>query len=188
MSKAAHLRSRSFLKARSRTAPTQERHSLTCEEATYALVPRTSEKAMTQAQKNYADYLTTDYWQKVSNAVKTRAGYRCQVCNSELDLQAHHRTYAHRGSEMDHLVDLICLCRRCHCIFHGATGNWEAPIQPNPAPKPPEMVLITRANCDRLKCTKEPWHWMLKEGINPKKSKWKLRAIGYTVPETWLRF
>lgn len=67
----------------------------------------------------YDDYLKTDYWQQVSRKVKERGGYRCQICNSPHDLQAHHRTYEHRGNELNHLDDLICLCRRCHAIFHG---------------------------------------------------------------------
>lgn len=69
--------------------------------------------------KKYEDYLKTDYWKEVSRLVKKRAGFKCQMCNSPHDLAAHHRTYEHRGSEMDHLDDLICLCRRCHAIFHG---------------------------------------------------------------------
>ena len=69
--------------------------------------------------EKYDEYLTTDYWKAVTQAVKQRAGYRCQVCNSQHDLQSHHRTYDHRGRELEHLGDLICLCRRCHGIFHG---------------------------------------------------------------------
>jgi len=67
----------------------------------------------------YNDYLKTDYWKAVSGAVKAKAGFKCQVCNSPHDLNAHHRSYDHRGNELDHLDDLICLCRRCHGIFHG---------------------------------------------------------------------
>ena len=68
---------------------------------------------------NYQDYLKTDYWKAVAQAVKKRANYRCQICNSQHDLQAHHRCYDHRGKELQHLDDLTCLCRRCHAIFHG---------------------------------------------------------------------
>jgi hypothetical protein len=71
----------------------------------------------------YHDYLKTEYWQQVSRKVKERGGYRCQVCNSPHDLQAHHRTYDHRGNELKHLDDLICLCRRCHAIFHGKVAE-----------------------------------------------------------------
>ena len=67
----------------------------------------------------YDDYLNSEYWHEVSRRVKERAGYRCQLCNSQHDLQAHHRSYDHRGNELEHLSDLTCLCRRCHAIFHG---------------------------------------------------------------------
>jgi hypothetical protein len=68
---------------------------------------------------NYQSYLETDYWKAVAGAVKAKAKFRCQVCNSPHDLNAHHRSYDHRGDELNHLDDLICLCRRCHGIFHG---------------------------------------------------------------------
>jgi len=69
-------------------------------------------------QSQYQAYLATPYWRKVSRAVKKRAGFRCQLCNSPLDLQAHHRTYEHKGDELNHLDDLICLCKKCHKNFH----------------------------------------------------------------------
>lgn len=71
----------------------------------------------------YDDYLKTDYWKAVAHEVKKRAGWRCQLCNSQHDLMTHHRTYDHRGKEMEHLDDLTCLCRRCHEIFHGKTTH-----------------------------------------------------------------
>lgn len=74
----------------------------------------------------YQEYLKTDYWKAVSDAVKKRADYRCQLCNSQHDLCAHHRTYERRGRELDSLSDLTCLCRRCHEIFHGK----QEPIKP----------------------------------------------------------
>lgn len=67
---------------------------------------------------DYKEYLASDYWAGVSRAVITRDGGRCQTCNSEQYLQAHHRTYEHEGSEMDHLGDLVCLCQRCHFVIH----------------------------------------------------------------------
>ena len=69
-------------------------------------------------QSQYQAYLLTPYWREVSRAVKKRAGFRCQLCNSPLDLQAHHRTYEHKGDELNHLDDLICLCKKCHKNFH----------------------------------------------------------------------
>lgn len=129
----------------------------------------------------YAEYLKTDYWNAVTTAVKAKAQYRCQVCNSPHDLQAHHRSYEHRGKELEHLEDMTCLCRRCHSIFHGALQTSDIKEKP-----PVKYVLITRENYKRLKCTKEPWHWMRVEGINPKKKGWAERAIGKTVPEHFL--
>ena len=82
---------------------------------------------------SYNDYLNTDYWKAVAGAVKARANWKCQVCNSPLDLNAHHRTYDHRGDELNHLSDLICLCRRCHAVFHGKDAA-PAPVAPTPAP------------------------------------------------------
>jgi len=73
---------------------------------------------LTTNQEEYRDYLATPYWLQVSREVKKRAKWRCQLCNSPLELCAHHRTYEHRGDELNHLNDLICLCKRCHKIFH----------------------------------------------------------------------
>ena len=75
--------------------------------------------AMTTSQEKYYQYLDSDYWKEVSYQVKKRAGFKCQVCNSQLDLVAHHRTYEHRGAELNHLDDIVCLCQRCHALFHG---------------------------------------------------------------------
>ena len=83
--------------------------------------------------KKYGDYLQTEYWSKVSDQVKKRAGYKCQICNSPHDLNAHHRTYEHRGDELKHLDDLIAMCRRCHAIFH---GKLETDVIQVPIPAP----------------------------------------------------
>jgi hypothetical protein len=87
----------------------------------------------------YQEYLQSEYWNAVSKAVKGRANYKCQVCNSPHDLNAHHRTYDHRGHEMEHLDDLVCLCRRCHGVFHGK-------IEP---PAPVKEVKIERPKKNR---------------------------------------
>lgn len=96
------------------------------------------------SSKKYQDHLESDYWKAVSKAVKARAKYRCQLCNSQHDLHAHHRTYDNRGKELDHLDDLTCLCRRCHEIFHGH-------IKPE-SPKPKEIrkriIQVTAPNTE----------------------------------------
>ena len=70
------------------------------------------------SQERYQEYLKSDYWKEVSYQVKKRAGFRCQLCNSQLDLIAHHRCYDHRGDELNHLEDLTCICQRCHSAIH----------------------------------------------------------------------
>lgn len=65
----------------------------------------------------YSEYLKTDHWQQVRTAALKRAGYRCQVCNTnEKSLHVHHRTYEHRGQE--YARDVIVLCADCHRLFH----------------------------------------------------------------------
>lgn len=66
----------------------------------------------------YADFLQTDYWKMVSEQVKKRANYKCQVCGrSNVVLNAHHNTYEHRGEEYLYMEDLVCLCKDCHNLF-----------------------------------------------------------------------
>ena len=64
----------------------------------------------------YAQYLQTAHWKLLSEKVKRRAKYRCQLCNVQSIMNVHHRTYERRGHE--YLKDLICLCAGCHAKFH----------------------------------------------------------------------
>lgn len=89
----------------------------------------------------YGEYLKTEYWAVVSKEVKRRAKFKCQVCNSPHDLNAHHRTYENRGHEMEHLDDLVCLCRRCHEIFHGK--DKPKPTAPH-APEPKKRGIVLK--------------------------------------------
>ena len=140
---------------------------------------------------NYTDYLQTDYWKAVANAVKERADYKCQICNSPHDLTAHHRTYENRGHELSHLADLICLCRRCHDIFHGADKK-ERPLPKigagvMRAKQAEGMTQVTTENWKFMRCDKEPWHWYKDHGINPKKTGWMKRAIGREIPTRFFK-
>lgn len=95
--------------------------------------------------EKYAEYLKSEYWGAVSKEVKRKAGFRCQVCNSPHDLNAHHRTYENRGNEMQHLDDLVCLCRRCHETFHGkATEPIVADTIKTRKPKIPKNRVFVR--------------------------------------------
>lgn len=66
----------------------------------------------------YSAFLNTIYWKTVAEEAKRRAGYRCQLCNSDKSLNVHHRCYDNRGNEVLHMEDLICLCHDCHEHHH----------------------------------------------------------------------
>ena len=70
----------------------------------------------------YREYLRTPIWKALRDAALDRAGKRCQVCNSDLMLQVHHRKYPEvLGTESP--MDLTVLCRRCHDLFHNVTAR-----------------------------------------------------------------
>lgn len=65
----------------------------------------------------YSEYLRSPIWESIRSAAIDRADNRCQVCNSDLLLQVHHRKYPDLlGCES--ASDLTVLCRRCHDLFH----------------------------------------------------------------------
>lgn len=67
----------------------------------------------------YAQFLRSAYWFGVSHVAKSKAGMRCQVCNSANKIQVHHRTYDTHGKEHENMHDLVVLCENCHGLFHG---------------------------------------------------------------------
>ena len=72
--------------------------------------------------KDYETYLKSYEWRMISREAKLRASRRCQLCNSENDLQVHHRSYENLGRELEtNFRDLIILCERCHTHFHSIT-------------------------------------------------------------------
>lgn len=64
----------------------------------------------------YREYLQTDEWQETRMRMLKKAGFRCQLCNKQGNLNVHHRTYERRGYEDP--KDLIVLCADCHAKFH----------------------------------------------------------------------
>jgi 5-methylcytosine-specific restriction endonuclease McrA len=69
-------------------------------------------------QLSYKMFLTTPYWKEVSQLAKRKAKFSCQLCGSKENLNVHHKTYEHKGTEINHLEDLIVLCQNCHSKFH----------------------------------------------------------------------
>jgi len=72
--------------------------------------------AMEYEPPNYYEYIQSDEWKDRAEAAKSRAGNRCQICNSPTKIHAHHRTYARLGCEDP--MDITILCDRCHKLFH----------------------------------------------------------------------
>lgn len=66
----------------------------------------------------YHDFLNTRYWKIIADYEKFRANRKCQLCNSETNVNVHHSTYEHHGLEIDYRNDLVILCNNCHEKFH----------------------------------------------------------------------
>lgn len=64
--------------------------------------------------KNYKQFLKTEYWYNVRELVLNRDNNKCTKCSSDYNLQVHHTTYKNHMNELEHLEDLITLCRPCH--------------------------------------------------------------------------
>ena len=74
----------------------------------------------------YDEYIQSKQWKAKADETKRLAGYRCQVCNSDEDLHAHHRSYERLGEELQ--SDLVCLCAKCHSLFHNGGRVIENPL------------------------------------------------------------
>lgn len=64
-------------------------------------------------------YYQTRAWKIIAANVKERDSNKCAVCDSDLFVFTHHKTYAHYGLEAYHLDDLVCLCAEHHGKVHG---------------------------------------------------------------------
>lgn len=60
------------------------------------------------------DYLVSEAWGKKRDAAMKKAGYACQVCKSDSELNVYHNTYARFGHEAN--ADLIVLCWDCYKV------------------------------------------------------------------------
>ncbi len=69
----------------------------------------------------YTDYLFTSYWRAIRSEVLRMHRHSCTRCDSQQNLQVHHRSY--EGVYKDHLYlhNLEVLCGRCHGLEHNVT-------------------------------------------------------------------
>lgn len=70
-------------------------------------------------KERYKLFLKSAYWFKVRKLVLIRDNRACCKCGAKKRLQAHHTTYKNHKNELEHLEDLITLCRDCHKKEHG---------------------------------------------------------------------
>lgn len=66
----------------------------------------------------YSEFIKTPYWKIISAYTKWRDCCRCVLCNSNKNLEVHHRAYENHGFEHLHLEDLYTFCHNCHNSFH----------------------------------------------------------------------
>lgn len=95
------------------------------------------ERIMKLTSMPYDEYLKTPEWLAKRDQALERDGHRCRACNSEQNLNVHHRTYARRGNE--DLNDLTTLCQPCHEHFHQKIRQIEMMIKTYVPPVDPEV-------------------------------------------------
>ena len=90
----------------------------TFNDAFYDLIYRNAGLMAPKTSITYKEYIISDAWQEKAKAAKSRANWKCQVCNESNDkvvLDAHHRTYERLGDEL--AEDITVLCRDCHSLY-----------------------------------------------------------------------
>lgn len=69
-------------------------------------------------QMDYKDFLKTPYWVAISELVRRRHKYVCEMCGKGGVLHVHHPNYEFHGKELQNIKKLKCLCADCHELFH----------------------------------------------------------------------
>lgn len=76
------------------------------------------------AKQGYTYYIQfSPRWKRKRKACLKRFGYRCALCNSPRNLEAHHRIYKNLYNEKP--GDLTCLCRDCHARAPKSAGLYK---------------------------------------------------------------
>ncbi|MGG7079669.1 HNH endonuclease [Clostridium sardiniense] len=74
-------------------------------------------RELTEGQDWYHNtYLKSEHWERTRDRALKRAGYRCEECGSNKNLNVHHKTYDNIWNERDE--DLEVLCQPCHYRRH----------------------------------------------------------------------
>lgn len=68
-------------------------------------------------KSNLRVYYLSKHWRKIRKEVLVRDDYRCQICNSNKELQVHHLHYENNLENTKH-YQLITVCSKCHKQLH----------------------------------------------------------------------
>lgn len=74
-------------------------------------------QAATERRQIYEDYLNSKEWRTFRLQALEHFGNRCGLCDSDGQLDLHHKTYKNFMNET--FADVIPLCRKCHKRHHG---------------------------------------------------------------------
>ena len=76
------------------------------------------EMDISDRKNEYYQFLNSEIWAGISDAIKNRDGKQCRICGCKECLQVHHIRYQNAAGERDwkNLNYMITLCRPCHQI------------------------------------------------------------------------
>ncbi|MBF0609427.1 MAG: HNH endonuclease signature motif containing protein [Candidatus Magnetobacterium sp. LHC-1] len=66
----------------------------------------------------YEEYLKSPEWRVLRGKALKRANNKCEMCGVGKTLNAHHVRYP-VVYKMDHIDNIVIVCRRCHKLSHG---------------------------------------------------------------------
>ena len=66
----------------------------------------------------YSEWMQDMPWKEIAAKAKKKAGYKCEICGSAMNLCVHHTTYENICREDQHPDDLVVVCRNCHANIH----------------------------------------------------------------------
>ena len=63
-------------------------------------------------------------WKELSTYVRSRSQNRCEICGSDVRLEAHERWQFDKQTNLQTLKRIMCLCKQCHLSVHiGLSGQ-----------------------------------------------------------------
>lgn len=66
----------------------------------------------------YKTYMNSDEWRKKARMLIEKAGYKCKLCGSAINICVHHITYDHLFQEESYPDDVVVVCKKCHEKLH----------------------------------------------------------------------